>query len=301
MAYKKNIKKRKASRYDCQLGDGICVVVCYGFIIIFSLLVILPFWMVLMDSLSGSDLKAGVRIWPDEFTLKAYGSVLSQKTLLANYGNTLYRTLFGTFLCVTITYLAAYPLSKREMPFNRTITYLVLFTMYFSGGLIPQYLLFRQLGFIDNRLVLILPGMFNGFYILIMRNFISEIPGELEESARLDGANDLQIASRIYMPLLFPIFATITLWAAVALWNEWFVAMIYIQTPDKQVMQVLLRKMLIEAQIASLYDDATTVVEQTEDAVKAVTIYVTILPIICIYPFLQKYFIRGLTSGAVKG
>ena len=149
--------------------------------------------------------------------------------------------------------------------------------------------------------MLILPGMFNGFYILIMRNFISEIPSELEESALIEGANDIQIAIKVYMPILLPIFATITLWAAVALWNEWFTAMIYVQTPGKQVMQVLLRRMLIEAQIASLYDDGTAVVEQTEDAIKAVTIYVTILPIICIYPFVQKYFIQGLTSGAVKG
>ena len=139
------------------------------------------------------------------------------------------------------------------------------------------------------------------FYILIMRNFISEIPAELEESALIDGANDYDIAFKIYMPLLFPIFATVTMWAAVALWNEWFTAMIYIQTPSKQVMQVILRRMLIEAQVAALYEDVNMVVEETEDAIKAVTIIITIIPIICAYPFAQKYFIKGLTSGAVKG
>ena len=173
--------------------------------------------------------------------------------------------------------------------------------MYFGGGLIPQYLLFRDAGLIDNRLVLILPSMFSAYNILVMRNFISDIPPELEESGKIDGANDVTIAFRIYLPLMKPILATIALWAAVGLWNEWFNAMIYIMTPSKQVMQVMLRRMLMDAQIAAMYDDGIVDITVQEDAVKAVTIIVTILPIICAYPFAQKYFVQGLTSGAVKG
>jgi len=283
------------------ISDKILITFSYCFMVLFSISVLLPFWTVIMDSLSGSALKSGARLWPEEFTFNAYKSVLSQKTLLVNYSNTLYRTIFGTILCIATTFFAAYPLSKKNMPFNRLLTYLILFTMYFSGGLIPQYILYKNIGLMDSRLVLILPGMFNAYYILVMRNFISEIPAELEESAFLDGANDFVIAVKVYLPLLLPIFATITLWSAVALWNEWFTAMIYIQTQSKQVMQVLLRRMLIEAQLAALYDDGTTVVQQTEDAIKAVTIIITILPIVCTYPFAQKYFIQGLTTGAVKG
>ena len=293
-------KRNRIKRFS-SASDRILLGFSYTILIIFCISIILPFWSVLMDSVSGSKLKIGIRLVPDEFSLSAYKSVLSQKSLLRNYSNTFYRVIFGTILCVLVTYFAAYPLSKRKMPFNRLITYLVLFTMYFSGGLIPQYLLIQNLDLMDNRLVLILPSMFNGFYILIMRNFISEIPAELEESALIDGANDYDIAFKIYMPLLFPIFATVTMWAAVALWNEWFTAMIYIQTPSKQVMQVILRRMLIEAQVAALYEDVNMVVEETEDAIKAVTIIITIIPIICAYPFAQKYFIKGLTSGAVKG
>lgn len=292
---------KKETRNLSQWADVIFIAICYITVFLFAITIIVPFWTVLMDSFSGSNIKQGIRMLPDNFSLAAYKSVFEQKTLAANYGNTIFRAIVGTLLCLGMTYFAAYPLSKKKLPFNKLITYMVLFTMYFSGGLIPQYLLFKQLGFIDNRLVLILPSMFNGFYILVMRNFIMDIPKELEESALLDGANDLQIAIYVYFPLLYPIFATITLWAIVAMWNEWFTAMIYIQSSNKQVMQVLLRRMLIEARVAALFDDNTMVVEQTEDAVKAVTIYVTIIPIICTYPFVQKYFIRGLTSGAVKG
>lgn len=281
--------------------DWVLKIFCYSFVVIFSLMVLLPFWSVLMDSFSGRQVKLGARLWPEEFTLEAYKSVLTQKKLFTYYGNTIYRTVVGTVLCVLVTFLAAYPLSKRNMPFNRTITYMVVFTMYFSSGLIPQFLLFKSLNLWDNRWVLVLPSVFSGYYILVMRNFIADIPMELEESAHLDGANDITIAFRIYLPLLLPIMATITLWSAVALWNEWFNAMIYITSADKQVMQVMLRRMLMEAQLAAMYDDDVTVISQTEEAIKAVSIFVTILPIVCLYPFAQKYFIAGLTSGAVKG
>ena len=142
--------------------------------------------------------------------------------------------------------------------------------------------------------------MFSAYYILVMRNFIADIPAELEESAKLDGANDMVIAFRIYLPLAKPILATIALWAAVAQWNSWFTPMIYIITPSKQVLQVMLRRMLMDSQIAAMFDDGVTEITVAEDAVKAVTIIVTILPILCVYPFAQKYFISGLTSGAVK-
>lgn len=281
-------------------SDKVLLFFCYFIAIVFSLLVLLPFWTILMDSLSGAPVKLNSRLLPEDFSLSAYEEVLSQQSLFTNYGNTIFATVVGTLLCVVTTFLAAYPMSKPNMPFNRLITYLMLFTMYFGGGLIPQYLLFKDLGLYDNRWVLVLPGMFSAYYILVMRNFISDLPSALEESARLDGANDITVAFRIIMPLAKPIIATIALWAAVANWNSWFTPMIYIITPSKQVMQVMLRRMLMDSQIAAMFDDSVTEIKLAEDSIKAVTIIVTILPILCVYPFVQKYFISGLTTGAVK-
>ena len=276
-------------------------IVCYTIVILFSLIVLLPFWTLIMDSFSGDVGNLGARFWIKSFTLKAWQDVLSRDNLARYYGNTLFVTIVGTLFTVTTTYLAAYPLSKRNMPFNRTITYLMLFTMYFGGGLIPTYLLYKDLGLHDNLWVMILPHMFSAYYILVMRNFLTDNLVELEESAKLDGANDYVIAFRIFLPLAKPIIATIALWSAVGQWNAWYAPMIYITTPSKQVMQVILRRMLIDAQLAALFDDGVNEIRVSEDSVKAVSILITILPIICTYPFAQKYFIRGLTSGAVKG
>lgn len=274
---------------------------CYGFVILFSIIVILPFWTLMMDSLSGAQVKFGLRMWPEQFSLKGWKDVLTQRSLYVNFGNSVWATGMGTLLCVMVSFLTAYPLSKGCLPFNRTLTYLMLFTMYFGGGLIPRYLLYKDLGLIDNRWVLVLPSAFSAYYTLVLRNFLSDIPVELEESAKLDGANDLIIAFRIYLPLAKPIIATVALWSAVAHWNSWFGAMIYIVDPNKQVLQVMLRRMLMEAQTAAMFDDGVLEVSVSTDAVKAVTILFTIFPIVCTYPFAQKYFIRGLTSGAVKG
>ena len=276
-------------------------IVCYTIVVLFSLIVLLPFWTLIMDSFSGDVANLGARFWIKSFTLKAWQDVLSRDNLARYYGNTLFVTIVGTLFTVTTTYLAAYPLSKRNMPFNRTITYLMLFTMYFGGGLIPTYLLYKDLGLHDNLWVMILPHMFSAYYILVMRNFLTDNLVELEESAKLDGANDYVIAFRIFLPLAKPIIATIALWSAVGQWNAWYAPMIYITTPSKQVMQVILRRMLIDAQLAALFDDGVNEIRVSEDSVKAVSILITILPIICTYPFAQKYFIRGLTSGAVKG
>ena len=144
-------KSRQKQRHN-KLGDQIFIGFCYCFVFIFALMIVIPFWTVLMDSISDSNIKGGIRMWPDGFTLKAYKSVLSQKTLVTNYGNTIYRTVLGTVLCLVVTYFAAYPLSKKKLPFNRLITYLVLFTMYFSGGLIPPISAF------SNSLILLTTG-----------------------------------------------------------------------------------------------------------------------------------------------
>lgn len=282
-------------------ADHLLIGFCYFVAILFSLMVLLPFWSIICDAFSGAPVKLGSRMWFENFTLSAWKEVLSQNKLLNYYANTIFVTVVGTIGGVVVTFLTAYPLSKPNMPFNRLLTYMMLFTMYFGGGLIPTYLLYKDFGLHDNILVLILPGLFSAYNTLVMRNFLADVPAELEESAKLDGANDMTIAWRIYLPLAKPIIATIALWVAVAKWNAWFDAMIYIITPEKQVMQVMLRRLLMDAQIAEMFDNGVSEITVQTDAVKGVSILITILPILCTYPFAQKYFISGLTSGAVKG
>ena len=173
--------------------------------------------------------------------------------------------------------------------------------MFFGGGLIPMYLQMMNLGLIDNRWALILPMVFSGFNALVTRNFIYSIPIELEESALLDGANEVRIAFQIYLPLSLPIIATIAMWTAVGHWNAWFDAMIYIRSPSKQVLQALLRRVLLETQLSEMYDTSSYVPPVTPRSMQAALLFVSTLPILLVYPFAQKYFIRGLTAGAVKG
>ena len=273
----------------------------YTVLILFCIAILYPFWSMLMRSLSANEFASGILLLPASFTLDSYLNVFRQRGISMNYMNTIIRTVSASVLCVSVTFMTAYVLSKKRMPFNRVMTGMVVFTMFFGGGLIPEYLLMLNLKLVDSRLVLILPAIVNGFYIMVTRNFIYSIPAELEESAFLDGAGEFTITWKIFMPLSLPIIATITLWCAVAQWNEWFHAMIYIRDSNKQVMQVILRRMLLDSQRLSMDGELPANVRLTPEAVRTATMFVAIGPIIILYPFVQKYFIKGLTAGAVKG
>ena len=289
---------RKQSKKN--FSESLTTVVIHSIFVIFTLSVIYPFWTVLMDSVS-STVTSGIKVLPKGFTLDAYALAFSQRNVASSFGNTIFRTVLGTALCTVSTFCAAYVISKRSIPFIKLMTLYVLLPMFFSGGLIPLYLQIQRLGLIDNRLGLVLPFVFNGFYIMVTRNFIYSIPGEIEESALIDGANEVIIAFKIYLPLSIPIIATIALWAAVYQWNEWFYAMIYIRDPKKQVMQVLLRRVLMESQISAMMDDPSVQPKMTEKSLRSALLFISTIPILAVYPFAQKYFIRGLTTGAVKG
>ena len=270
------------------------------FFIVFSLLILYPFWIVLVDSFDDIT-GGGLKFWPKVFTVEAYKIVLGQNNTMTALLNSLFRTVVGTAMATASTFGAAYALSKKHIPFNRAMTAYVIIPMFFGGGLIPYYLQITNMGLIDNRWVLILPAVFSGFNILVTRNFIYSIPIELEESALLDGANELKIALRIYLPLSLPIIATIALWSAVGHWNSWFDGMIFIRTPSKQVLQVLLRRVLLESQLSEMYDNPALIPPATERSVRSALLFVTTIPILLVYPFAQKYFIKGLTAGAIKG
>ncbi|MEI6809182.1 MAG: carbohydrate ABC transporter permease [bacterium] len=235
-------------------------------------------------------------------SLEAYRMVLVNREIIVGYGNTLFRTIVGTILSLLATAMAAYPLSRRNMPFRKRAIFLIMFTMLFSGGLVPSYLLIKSLGLINSIWVYVIPGLISAFNILIMKNFFQSIPESLYESAVMDGANDFSILFRIYLPLSKPVLATIGLWTAVAHWNSWFDGLLYITDNDKQVLQVTLRRIVIE--------NSTEMVEKgilnpnfmnfTPETIKAATVIVAILPILLIYPFAQKYFVKGTMLGSVK-
>lgn len=271
---------------------------------VFTLSVLYPFWSMLVDSFSTPDFarQMGVKFWPRPFTLQPYAQVFERPIVWLSYWNTIYRSVSGTVVSMVVCFAAAFAVSKRRMPFRGALTAFFLFTMFFGGGLIPTYLWFRQLGLINTRFVLILPHIAVAYYIVILRNFFMAMPPDLEESAHIDGASVYTILFRIVVPLSMPVIATVALWSMVFFWNEWFHAMLFAPKRGLTVLQMLLRRMLIEnstvtaMEIAGLQKDLIA-----DQSLKAATMFVAIGPIILVYPFIQKYFVKGIMTGAIKG
>jgi putative aldouronate transport system permease protein len=238
----------------------------------------------------------------DGLSLTAYRMVLANREILIGYANTIFRTVLGTFLTLLATAMAAYPLSRKEMPWRKRMVFFLLFTMLFNGGLMPTYLVVKGTGLINNRLVYVLPLLVGVFNILIMKNFFQSIPESLAESARIDGANDFSILFRIYLPLSKPILATVGLWTAVFHWNSWFDGLLYVTNNDKQVLQVLLQRIVIENSTEMIAEGIIDpdLLSFTPETIKAATVIITILPILLLYPFVQKYFVKGIMIGGVK-
>lgn len=290
---RKGVKLKRLSWFDF---------IIYFFLTIFMLLFIFPFWQTIVTSLMSSEdaMKVGLKIIPTSITFQSYEFVFRSSTVWIAYGNTIWRTLVGTVISVLVCYFAAYGISKKTLPFRKTITTFIVFTMFFDGGLIARYLLIKDLNLLNNRWALVLPLVVSAWNIIIARNFLSALPQELEESAGIDGANPFVIAFRIIMPLSMPIIAILVLWTAVGHWNAWFDAMIYCPKPESVVLQLYLRRMIVEpANEAMIYEAATD--STTQETIKSATIMVAVLPILCVYPFLQKYFVKGVMVGALKG
>ncbi|WP_127580117.1 carbohydrate ABC transporter permease [Paenibacillus koleovorans] len=287
------------------LGDRLFSIGNGAFMVILALSILYPFWQTLILSLSGpqSAMSLGVHLWAQEWSLDAYRFLFSYEDIYGAYINTIVRTLVGTVVIVMFTVAAAYPLSKRELPYRNTLTIFFLIPMFFSGGLIPTYLLIRQIGLIDHFLVLILPGAVSIFSVIIMRNFFMTIDKAFEESAFIDGANYLTLLIRIILPISVPVLATIALWAAVSHWNAWFDAMIYIRDRDKTVIQLILREMLtaVNQQASDVASFGASHAELTLNNVRAAIVLISIGPIVLVYPYIQKYFVKGITLGSLKG
>jgi putative aldouronate transport system permease protein len=278
------------------------------FLFLFALTIIYPFWTTIMTSFSPMDEvnSLGFKIWIGEWSTAAYRYAFSRYGNMGiAYANTIFRAVMGTVGAIIFALCAAYPLSKRRIPGRSFLTIIILITMFFSGGIIPEYLLIRKLGLVNTRAVLILPGLVAGFHVIIVRNFLMTIDDAYEEAALMDGANYLQILVRVILPLSKPVIAVVALWTAVGHWNEWFHALIFVTDRDKIVLQLLLRKMIQEMellmsdqmqQFEALYD-----LEMPTESLRAAITMLTIGPIILFYPFLQRYFVKGVFVGSLKG
>lgn len=263
-----------------------------------------PFLNVIAYSFSGYNavLSGKVTILPIDFTTAAYKAILKRPQIWDAMGVTIFITLVGTAISLMLTILAAYALSRDNMPGRKIFSGIILFTMYFNGGIIPTFLVVKQLGMYDTLASLFIPQAISVFNFIVMRTFFRQIPKSLEEAAKIDGASDLKILIRIFLPLSVPIIATIGLFYAVQYWNGYFDALLYIQSPEKYTLQLRLRSLLFADELnnagANQEGIGTQVMTQS---LKMACVAVSTVPILVVYPWLQKYFVKGVMLGSVKG
>ncbi|MDI2036194.1 carbohydrate ABC transporter permease [Paenarthrobacter nitroguajacolicus] len=270
-------------------------------LIVFSLSILTPILLVVSTSLADTEqlVKAGgFVLWPERPTLEAYATIFKGPMVLQSLGVSMLITAVGTILALFVTITMAYATS-RPVLFGRPVILAVLFTLLFAPGLIPSFLMIRQLGLLDSLWSLILPGIFGAFNFVVMRSFFMNIPGELIESARIDGANDWQILWRIVMPLSKAVIAVVGLFYAVGFWNSFFNALLYINDHSKWPIQLLLRNFVVQGSGAA--DQLGITTTPPPQSIQMAVVVVALVPILMVYPFLQKHFAKGVITGAVKG
>ena len=270
---------------------------------LFGLIILYPFYNTILVSLVPQEVYARtpLMLWPPEITWECYEFVFDSPLLLRSMGNSVILAIVGTAYNMLLTGLMAYAFTK-PIPGRNFFRFLMVFTMYFGGGLVPFYLLIKALGLIDSFWVMVLPTGVSVTYMLIISSNMSALPKELEESAQLDGASDVTILFRIILPLTLPILATFTLYYAVERWNEWYSAMLYLKDYEMWPLQLALRQIISSANFINTAAPTGDVRPPSYgDGIKMACIVITIFPLMALYPFLQRYFISGLTLGAVKG
>ncbi|NOU73256.1 ABC transporter permease subunit [Paenibacillus sp. LMG 31458] len=271
---------------------------------IFACCMLFPFIHMAAVSISSSEYVTGsqISLWPKGINFDAYKAVLKDNRILVGYKNTLIYVVLGTTLSLVFTTMGAYSLSRRNLVFGRTFMMIIVFTMLFTGGLIPTYLVVRSYGLLDTIWAMLLPGLVSSWFLIIMRTFFQGIPRELEESGKIDGLSDLGILLRIILPLSKPVMLTISLFYAVQIWGNFFSALIYIRDASLYPLQVTIRNIVLIGQLT----DTTVSTAIGEKAVvleslKYAVILVGTLPILLVYPFIQKHFVKGSMMGSVKG
>ncbi len=280
------------------------------FLLLLCVTVLFPYLNLVAKSLNeGQDtMRGGIWLIPRKFTWENYRSVLSGKQFWPAFGISVIRVLISVVFHLLVLFMPAYVFLNKRFIGHKVIMYFFMIPMYFGGGIICQYILYSNIGMLNNFLVYILPGAFGVYNMIIIRSYLESIPASLRESAKVDGANDIVIAFRIYFPLAKPVLATVALWTAVGAWNDWTTTMYYVTKPKLYTLQYVLMRLLKESQaIQQMISDAALegevlniVPKVTSESIQAAQLIVTTIPIVITYPFLQKYFIQGMTLGAVK-
>lgn len=283
-------------------------ILLYGFLSMLFIVTFFPFWQIFVLSINdGTDsLRGGFLLWPRDISLESYAAVFSNPEIITSVKVTLLRTVLGVPLSVFCIALLAYVLSKKDLVGSRFVNLFFVFTMYFSGGLIPTYMIVKSLGLIDNFLVFLFPGLINIFWMILIRTFMEELPRELEESAQIDGANDVRIFVKVILPVCVPVLATVALFSAIYHWNAWYDSYIYTYNPDLKTLQAVLVKILNQYQTGDMLNDAQQLANEakkipvTGESIRMTVTMVATLPIILVYPFVQRFFLKGMLLGAVK-
>ncbi|HEY4390177.1 MAG TPA: carbohydrate ABC transporter permease [Paenibacillus sp.] len=292
------------------LGDRIMIICIYTFLILLAISTLYPFLNALAISFNqGLDTsKGGITLWPRVFTLENYDIVFKDHRMMSGFVVSVLRTVIGTFLSILCTAIFAYGMSKRELMGRKYYMVMCVITMYFSGGLIPTFMLIRNIGLMNSFWVFIIPGLIGVWNMIIFRTFFVGLPAGLEESAKIDGCGNWGTLFRIVIPLSGPVIATLALFTAVGHWNEWFLAGIYISDQKLYPIQTILRQILLSnivSEQASSMDSSSLAHMQsmktvTSKSLSMATMMVATLPIICVYPFVQKYFVKGVLVGSLK-
>ena len=300
------IRKKKSPLEQANGVDRLYNILVYGFMGFAFLLTVYPMIVVLSSSVSSPAAVTGGQVWlfPIGFNLKGYEAVFRNPTVLTGYYNSFFYAFFGTLINVTMTVMAAYPLSRKDFSLRRPVMLLFTFTMFFSGGMIPNYILVNNLGIMNTRWAMLLPGALSVYNMILTRTYFSSaIPDELLEAAQLDGCSDFKFIRSVVLPLSKPILAVITLYYAVGHWNAFFNAFLYLRNNSMFPLQLVLRSIILLNQVdpSTIPADAYYEQQAIRDLMRYSLIIVASVPMLILYPFVQKFFIRGVMIGSIKG
>lgn len=281
----------------------------YIVMILISFVMLYPLWYCIVGSLNeGTDyLRGNVFLWPRKWTLANYKAVFLDDAILSAFGVTIAKCLIGTVTSVLCTAMVSYAITRPNLKLKKIYIPFIMLTLFFSGGLIPYFILIVDLNLYDSFWVYIIPGLFSAYNMIIIQSFMRELPNELIESAKIDGASEYRIFFQMILPLSKPVLATIALFTIVNHWNSYFDSMMYTSSQDLQTIQFFLKKVITDPSVSKGLGSAASIaipdqaVTLTPQVVKLATMVVTALPVVCVYPFLQRYFVKGVTIGAVKG
>ena len=295
---KEGVQRKPVSRDD-RIFDAVVLTVLFLLMLCF----ILPFMNII--SLSISDqyaiMRGDVHFLPKGFNLASYEKLLHTNVVLHSYGNTIFIAATGCVLSLLMTALAAYPLVFAQFRLQKLYSIFIMFTMWFSGGMVPTYIVMSRYGLVDNMWVLILNSLISAYHVLVLKSFYASIPQSLVESAKIDGANDFRILFQIVIPLSKAALATIALWVVVLHWNDYLNALVYMRSTENYTLQLIMREMGLSSEVSSMFDVANLDRSAISDQLKNAVVVFVMAPMILIYPFFQKYFVKGVMVGAVKG